>query len=227
MLLEQAVWLAASVLLSVPVGLLGLLVGVLAWRGSRPLRGVVAALATQVAAWTAAWPALVEVVSFALILAVLSAPLMGAAWLLSRRVGVVSRAPLGGLLGLTVMVPALLVALVVLSGGAWHLVAIAFLGLTSGIVLSVRERATLPGLAVVHVALAFAVALWMGFLDGTGIGGLLQRSVPTGEIRAAFDASLALVSGVAVAVMLAPPRQVQGLSAAEPHPPRHTVEPAE
>lgn len=196
--LEQVAWALSEALLVVPVMAPALVVGVLAWRGRRPIAGVVAALAIQVAAFTDAWPALVHTLSTTIVVAVVGAPVMLAVSYLGTRLlpklpGTARDIRIIGPLA-AMLVPAALLGLTVPTGGAWLLAMSLVSGAVAGTILGARPRASWSDTAFSTSFTAFGVVVLTGLLGGPGLGGELLRTVPTREVTVAVHLVVALAA---------------------------------
>jgi ABC-type proline/glycine betaine transport system permease subunit len=205
-LLEQVAWALSDALLAVPVVALALVAGLVAWRGRRPIAGIVAALAVQVAAFTDAWSILVLTLSMTIVVAVVSAPVvLAVAYLLTRLLprlpGTARDVRVTGPLA-AMLVPAAILGLTVPTGDAWFLAMSLVSGGLAGIILGGRTRPSWPDIAFSTSFTALGVVVLTGLLGGPGLGGELLRTVPTREVTAAAHLVVALTAACAAFLAL-------------------------
>ena len=215
---EGLVELVGSLLGRVPAPALALVVGLLVWRRSGVVSGVVGALVVGLLALSRLWPLTVQTLALGLMGTVLAGLVLAVVMLLIRFLGrpmhrvMVLTPGVGAAVAMSTVVAFAALAKPFAGSGSqlsWGMT----IGLTAGVLSAPYALADRPGkfarAARAAIALSIGVVLVMGLVGGFGLGGAVARAIEGGDIAGAADAavSVLLVSALLVVIGTEPPNQ--------------------
>lgn len=207
--LERLTWAVADAVLIVPIAGVTVVASLLAWRGERVIAGTTVALCLFVIAFTGMWVPSVRSVVAALVVALLSWPLvatgrLGVEMIETRTGWGGMRPPVAVAFGLFT-VPLTLALLAVGTDLSWTLASIGAT-VTFGVIAYSGERSVRWPPFGAHLLIAFSTVLLGGLLGwGVGVGADLARVLPSREASAALAGVVATGAlGLGLAAMSDP-----------------------
>ena len=224
---EGLVELVGSLLGRVPAPALALVVGLLVWRRSGVVSGVVGALVVGLLALSRLWPLTVHTLALGLMGTVLAALVLAVVMLLIRYLG----RPMHRVMVLAPGVGAALAILVVVAfaalakpfaGSGSQLSWVVTVGLTAGVLSAAylvvdRPNGIAPALRAA-ISLSIGITLVLGMVGGFGLGGVVARAIEGGDIAGAADAAASVLLLGALLVVMGAEHPSEQSEAGQSHP---------
>ena len=224
---ESIAELVGSLLGQVPVPVLALAVGLLAWRRRGLASGAVVALVVGLLALSRLWPVTIHTLVLVLVGAGLAALVLAVVMLLSKFVGrriqqlMVLAPGVGAALAILVVVAFAALAKPFAGSGS-QLSWVVTVGLTAGVLSAAylvvdRPNGIAPALRAA-ISLSIGITLVLGMVGGFGLGGVVARAIEGGDIAGAADAAASVLLLGALLVVMGAEHPSEQSEAGQSHP---------